>query len=375
MKQLLFCPGPINTSLNVKMAVIEHEIGHREPEFSAVLKSVNQKLLALYGQKNDAKYYPIVITGSGTAANECMLSSLPEDKSVLVLANGEFGERLYDIAQIHNKKTYLLSFPWGEKINLAEVEAFIRSKHIDILVMVHHETSTGMLNPIYKVGKLAKKYKKYFIVDSVSSAGSEIIDIEGCNITFCSGSSSKAIGSFPGLSYVVGKRAEFEKLAEVPIKIMYLNLYKFYFFSKNLLQTPNTPAVQLFYGLNQALENILKLGLEKRIAKIYSRAQKMRSRIEKMGLKFLLAKEDMCNFLTTVMAPSNIELEKLKLDLKKKNIVVYDGKGPFKGKVFQVGHGGEFTHLEIEYCLNSLQELILKVRVEKTQWHPRAHHA
>ena len=365
MRQLLFCPGPINTALNVRQATIENEIGHREPEFSNLLSEVNTKLLALFGQKNDKKYYPIVITGSGTAANETVLSSLGKGLSILVLTNGEFGERLYDISKLHNKNTHILNSAWGKEINLDRVERFLKQNPVDVIVMVHHETSSGMLNPIFKVGKLAKKYKKIFVVDTVSSTGSEIIDIEKCNITFCTGSASKAIGSLPGISYVIGKRKAYEALENVAPKIMYLNLYKFYFYSKNFLQTPNTPAVQLFYAFNQALANILNDGLRQRVKKIESTAKKMRAGLKEMNLKFLLKESEMCNFLTTVLLPANLDINKVKVGLKEHNIVIYDGKGPLKGKVFQIGHVGEFSNKEVDYCLKVLRETLRALTLEK----------
>ncbi len=367
MRQLLFCPGPINLALNVKQATIENEIGHREPEFSTLLKEVNIRLLALFGQKNDKIYYPVVITGSGTAANEAVLSSVADGNSILVLTNGEFGERLYDISKLHNKNTFILNFAWGQRIDLEKVEKFLKHKVVDAIAMVHHETSTGMLNPIYKVGKLAKKYRKMFIVDTVSSTGAEIIDIEKNNITFCTGSASKAIGSLPGLSYVIGKRKAYEALENVAPKIMYLNLYKFYFYSKNFLQTPNTPAVQLFYAFNQALANILEDGLEERVKHIKAVAKKMRQGLRQMNLQFLLNESEMCNFLTTVLLPANLDINRIKEELRKHNIVIYDGKGPFKGKVFQIGHVGEFSNKEVDYCLTVLKETLRSLSLQKPQ--------
>lgn len=357
-RQLLFCPGPINVALNVKKAVIENEIGHREPEFSYLLTGINEKLLRLYGQSNDKKYYPVVITGSGTAANEAILSSVIQEKSILVLANGEFGERLFNISKIHNKNTFILNFGWGQKIDLQELENYLKSKKVDFIAMVHHETSTGMLNPIIKVGKLAKKYGCFFIIDTVSSAGAEIVDIEKANVTFCSSSTGKAIGALPGLSFVVGLREAFEKLSKLPSKTMYLNLYKFYFYSQSLAQTPNTPAVQLFFALDQALTNVFSVGLHNRINTIHANAEKMRSRMRKIGLKFLINKEDMCSFLTTVLLPKNIQVATLKTVLRENNIVVYEGKGPLKGKVFQIGHVGELSDEEIDYCLEILGGLL-----------------
>ena len=306
MKQhLLFTPGPVNVAQNVREAICKQDICHREIDFDYLLQSIENKLLTLFEIKNRADYRAVVITGSGTAANESMLSSVVAGKNILILSNGEFGERLHNISKIHNENTFLLEFNWGEELSLKKIKDFLQIQKIDVIAMVHHETSSGMLNPLEKIGKLAKSHGAIFIVDCVSSTGAEVIDLEKCNITFCSSSSSKAIGSYPGLSFVVGKTQEFEKLKNLPIKSMYLNLYKFYDFIKTFSQTPNTPAVHLFYALNQALSNILNEGIQNRYANLRDKANKLRQGMLSLGLKFVINKKDMCSMLPTFYPPSH----------------------------------------------------------------------
>ena len=174
--------------------------------------------------------------------------------------------------------------------------------------MVHHESSSGMLNPIEKIGELSRIYNRMFIVDCVSSAGAEPIDVEKCNISFCSSSSSKAIGSYSGISFVIGKKQEFEKLKDMPVKTTYLNLYKFYHFISTVSQTPNTPAVHLFFAFEQALLNILEEGVSNRHNHIKNLAHLLRKGMEKLNLKFLIDKNHMCSVLTTVHIPPHIDM-------------------------------------------------------------------
>jgi len=249
----LFTPGPVNVAENVRKASCKEDICHREEDFNYLLKSIEDKILKLFEIRETNNYRAVVITGSGTAANESILSSVVGEKNILILSNGEFGERLYDISKIHNKNTKMLKFDWGEEFKLDKIDTYLKNNQVDIISMVHHETSSGMLNPIENIGKLSKIHNTMFIVDCVSSAGAEPIDVEKCNISFCSSSSSKAIGSYPGISFVIGEKNEFEKLKDMPIKTMYLNLYKFYHFINTVSQTPNTPAVHLFFSFEQAL--------------------------------------------------------------------------------------------------------------------------
>ncbi|MCK4937612.1 MAG: alanine--glyoxylate aminotransferase family protein [Methanosarcinales archaeon] len=320
--------------------------------------SIEDKLLKLFEIRNTDNYRAVVITGSGTAANESILSSVVGDKNILILSNGEFGERLYNISKVHNKNTSLLKFDWGEIFDLEKIETYLKDNDVDIISMVHHETSSGRLNSIEDIGALSRIYDTMFIVDCVSSAGAEVIDLEKCNISFCSSSSSKAIGSYPGTSFVIGKKDEFENLKNMPVKTTYLNLYKFYHFISSVSQTPNTPAVPLFFAFEQALLNILDEGVSNRHDHIHNMANLLRMGMKKMGLEFLINEDEMSSVLTTVHIPSHVDLELFKRRLKYKNIIIYDGKGPFKNKVFQVGNIGSITPIEIDFFLDAVKEVL-----------------
>lgn len=356
----LYCPGPVNTHPSVKRAVAENEIGHREPEFSVLLRSIQEKLLALYKVSEEVGYHAVVVTGSGTAANETVLSSVVGKQNILILANGEFGERLYDVSSLHNPETtHKLDFGWSQNIDVAAVEQYLQTHDIDIVAMVHHETSTGMLNPIKEIGVLTHRLGKQFMIDTVSSAGAEIIDLAECHVTFCTGSASKAICSLPGVAYVIGQVAAFERLANIPPRTMYLNLYKFYTYSVKYRQTPNTPAVQSFFAFEQALANLLHKGIEQTNAELQARADYLRSQLAKVGFTFLIPVEQMSSLLTTVNLPKQLAWEKLQGELKQRNIVIYGGKGPFSGKIFQVANIGEISHKDLAMFVKILEKVYL----------------
>ena len=354
---LLFTPGPVNVADNVRQAVAKEDICHREVEFDQLLQSIESKLLKIFRVKQ-ADYRAVVITGSGTAANESMLSSVVGDKNILIITNGEFGERLVDISTIHNKNTFRLDFPWGEELDIDKISDYLKRNKIDVVAMVHHETSSGMLNSIEKVGAVVNKHNILFIVDGVSSAGAEEIDMKKCHIDFFSSSSSKAMNSYSGLSFILGKVEEFEKLKKLPVKTMYLNLYKFYYFIKTFYQTPHTPAVHLFFALEQALANLLNEGVANRHALLKARATRLRKGMTKLGLKFLIAEKNMCSVLTTVYIPRNINVGSFRQKLREKSIIIYEGKGCFKNKVFQVGNIGELSANDIRYFLSSLTDVL-----------------
>ena len=363
-KYLLFTPGPVNVAESLRIAICKEDICHREPDFDGLLARIEQKLLTLFEIKKRNRYRAVVITGSGTAANEAMLSSVVGDGSILILSNGEFGERLHKTSLIHNARTHLLQQPWGIPFDPAQIAAYLAAHKIDVVAMVHHETCSGMLNPLGVIGALAKAHGAVFVVDGVSSVGAEVVDMEGCHIAFCSSSSSKAIGSYPGLSFVIGRKKQFKMLKLHTAKTTYLNLATFYRFLKQHRQTPNTPAVPLFFAFDQALTNILAEGVGNRFDRIRARADQLRVGMRKLNLEFVLNEVDMCAILTTVKVPPSISVHDLRNRLREASIIIYEGKGCYAGKVFQVGNIGELSDGDIHFFLSTLRDVLLKLQAE-----------
>lgn len=363
-KYLLFTPGPVNVAQTLRAAISKEDICHREPDFDNLLRSIEHKLISLFQIRNRARYRAVVITGSGTAANEAILSSVVGKGAILILSNGEFGERLHKTSLIHNKRTHFLEMPWGTPFDVSKIEAYMAAHKIDVVAMVHHETCSGMLNPLAQIGALAKKNGALFVVDGVSSVGAEVIDMEACHIGFVSSSSSKAIGSYPGLSFVVGRKKHFKGLKRHAAKTTYLNLATIYAFLRNHSQTPNTPAVPLFFALEQALTDILREGVIKRYARIKARADQLRVGMRRLNLDFLIDEGDMCSILTTVRMPLTLSVRDLRERLREKSIIIYEGKGCFAGKVFQVGNIGELSDYDIRFFLATLKDVLVTLQAD-----------
>ena len=363
-KYLLFTPGPVNVAETVRTAICKEDICHREADFDDLLVDIEHKLLSLFQIRKRERYRAVVITGSGTAANEAILSSVVGKGAILILSNGEFGERLHKTSLIHNKQTHLIEVPWGTAFDEQKIEAYLVAHKIDVVAMAHNETCSGMLNPLARIGALAKASGAIFVVDGVSSVGAEVIDMEACHIAFVSSSSSKALGSYPGLSFVVGQKKKFKRLKRHAPKTTYLNLATFYAVLKTHSQTPNTPAVPLFYALNQALADILREGVLVRYARIKARAELLRDGMRRLNLEFVIDEAEMCSVLTTVWVPASVDVGELRARLREKAIIIYEGKGCFAGKVFQVGNIGELSDGDIQYFLATLKGVLLMLQAE-----------
>ena len=147
-KQFLFCPGPVMVSERVHQAALHDDICHRVPGFEEVIANLRANLLIVFGANEEYTILPV--TGSGTAANEAVISSyFNPDKHALVVNNGEFGCRLEEMLDVYGIPKTVLTYDWGARPDVAEIEATLKkNQEIDAVLLVFHETSTGMINPV-----------------------------------------------------------------------------------------------------------------------------------------------------------------------------------------------------------------------------------
>lgn len=362
-EQVLLCPGPVMVSPAVKRALLHPNIGHRDVEFSELLTRIRGKLLHAYGVGSSAAYTDVIITGSGTAANEALLSSYGPGRRLLILANGEFGLRLADMARCHGLDHHTLDFGWANPFDFDLIRGALEEGRYDAVVAVHHETSTGMLNPVEDLGRLTRSQGIDLLVDAVSSLGAEELALEQAGVTFCTASGNKALASLPGLSFVCGRREAFEALKKRPARTRYLDLYLHYQYEDGLSQTPNTPAVSLFYALEVALDELLTEGLDTRMKRYGRLVGIIRQRLQELGLRFVIPLSQMSRVLTTVFYPEGVDPEDLHQWIKDHNFVVYRGKGPLLGRAFQVANIGCVDEVHIIRFLDLLSDRLRQVEV------------
>ena len=342
MKSLLFSPGPVMVEAPVREALMHYDICHRSPEFEEMFAGLQEKIKRLF--QADDSYYSLVISGSGTSANETCLSSVfkPGDMALL-LNNGEFGGRLDEILTKYNVPTVRIEPGWANTFDMAQVEQALKENPaITFICMVFHETSTSMINPVHEVGLLAKKYGKRLFVDCVSAAAGQFIDVVNNNIDICTSVGGKCLGAFPGAAYVCAKEDLLQSVPAEQGKNVYLNLGKHYAMAKKCHQTPNTPNVTLFWALDAALDWTLdRETLAGRIARYQECAKILRDGMKEMGLKVLLPEEQMANTVTSVFLPEGKDVTEFVKNMADDGYTVYPGKGKYLAmNMFQVANMG-----------------------------------
>jgi 2-aminoethylphosphonate-pyruvate transaminase len=152
-EKMLFTPGPVMTSEALKAVRLQPDSPHRQRVFEQYVRRIRASLLQLCGA--DEGYTAVVVSGSGTAANETALSSIVRrGEEVLLLSNGEFGERLRGILEVYGYPLHVLDFGWGQPYDLGAVRrALAEHSGIAWVCMVYHGTSTGMRNALDGVAR------------------------------------------------------------------------------------------------------------------------------------------------------------------------------------------------------------------------------
>lgn len=359
----LFSPGPVMVKDNVRWSLLHYDICHRSKEFEEMFVDTQEKINKLF--RADDSYYSVIVSGSGTSANETVLSSIfKPGEAVLLIRNGVFGERLLEILTKYNVPMVEAAFDWGTYPDLDVIEKLLQENpQVKVVAMVFHETSTGMINPVYEVGQLCKKYNKYLSVDTVSAAGGENVDVVKNNISVCTSVGGKCVGAFPGSAYVCARRELLDSLTADQCKNVYLSLYKHYHTALTTHQTPNTPNVTLFWALNTALTNIMNVGLENQIARYQRCAAIIREGAKKLGFRFLL-NEHMSNTVTSLFLPEGIQAQPFLDEMEKRGYTFYIGKGPYAAmNMIQIANMGEiyeqdcYNMLEVvKGCLNDMKK-------------------
>lgn len=353
---LLLNPGPVVLSERVRNALLKPDLCHREIEFSQLQNSIREKLLAVYDL--DDNYTAILLTGSGTSAMEAMVTSLvPQGGKLLIIENGVYGERLAKIAEIYAIDHQTFSLAWGEQIDLHALEQILSTDtNITHLAVVHHETTTGRLNPVDEIGQLCKKYKVSLLLDGVSSFGAEQIAFDEWGVTACAATANKCLHAVPGTSFVITRK---DALPEHNSKkrTLYLDLESYY---RNQEQggTPFTQSVQTFYALDEALSEMQEQGGWSFRHKQYEQlALQVREGLLVLGINGLMSAEESSVVLNAYDLPTGVSYETLHDHLKESGFVIYAGQGELAKTMFRVSTMGEISSKDMEHFLAAVQAL------------------
>jgi len=364
-KAILLNPGPVMISETVRKSLILPDICHREREFFDILRRVREKIIKVCD--GDGRHSSVVFTGSGTASLEAVVALLSNiDGRILIINNGTYGERIKKIALTYGADIREIKFDLDKPISVEAVEKILEDdKEIKAIAVVHHETTTGLLNPLHEIGELVKRYGKILFVDAISSIGAEKLSMIKDNIDFCVGDPNKCIQSIPGVSFICFRKSTLDKFRKKPRKVFYLDMIKLYD-SQEKDDTPFTPAVQAFYALDAALDELLREGVAKRRARYAARAREVRNGMISLGIESFLPLEYYSSLLASFWLPADTTYEELHDELKKRDFVIYAAQALLGDRVFRVANMGELTEQHAKSFILNLESSLKTLR----SWKP-----
>jgi aspartate aminotransferase-like enzyme len=367
-EELLMIPGPVPVIPRIREAMSTPMIYHRGDEFAQLYDGIVENLKRIFQTRNDL----FVLSGSGTCAMEAAIGNLlrktndagkPEIGCVTI-ANGKFGERFKDIAERYGAGTDAVTpahFEWGHSIELEMVkEALDNCPNLKVVTMVHNETSIGMLNPAREVGKLAKKHDAVFVLDCITSIGGDDAPVDTIGADIAIVGSQKCLGTPPGLAALSISEKAWDLMRENPSRPYYMDLvaYKKSFDKK---QTPYTPALPLFFALQEALAVIREEGMEKRIERHRRMSKAVRAAVTSLGLSLFPTLNEVSDYSNTVTAtsiPQELTDDQLRGGMRNKGVVVAGGQGDLKGKIFRIATMGNITSTEILRTVEVLEQVL-----------------
>jgi 2-aminoethylphosphonate-pyruvate transaminase len=356
---VLLNPGPVNVSERVRRALHRPDICHRESEFAELLHGIRRKLVKAFVPEAESEYTAVVLTGSGTAAVEAaLLSSIPYGKRGLILNNGVYGERMSGILSVPRLGVAEFKLDWFTRPDPEKLRLALRQHpEVHTVAMVHHETTTGLLNPVKEIADVVDSQNRAFIVDSVSGLGGEALDIAGSHLYMVAGAAGKCIQGFPGVSFVLIRKGFMERMKAYPKRSWYLHL-PHYYDDEERGTIPFTPAVQLYYAFDEALNELLEESVAGRIARYRKAAALIRRGMSGLGFKAVLPAEHQSNTITSYFLPPGLTYQTLHDRLKEQGYVIYAGQGQLESKIFRVANMGQLSETDLNGFLSAVQHIM-----------------
>ncbi len=357
-RHFLQIPGPSNVPDRILRAMDYPTMDHRGPKFGKMAQEIFAGLKTVFGTSRPVIIYPASGTGAWEAA---VVNTLKAGDKVLMFETGQFATLWRKLSDRLGLDVDFVPGDWRHGPDPALVEAKLREDKghaIKAVMVVHNETSTGIVSRIPLIRKAidAAGHPALFMVDTISSLGSLEYHHEAWGVDVTVGCSQKGLMLPPGLSFnaVSEKALTIAKTGGMP-----RNYWDWEEMLKNNVNGffPYTPATNLLYGLKEAIAMLLEEGLPNVFARHDRFAEATRRAVRHWGLDILAANPaEYSSVLTAVMMPEGHNADTLRATiLDKFDMSLGTGLGKVAGKVFRIGHLGDFNDLSLMGTLSGVE--------------------
>ena len=328
-RNILLNPGPATTSDTVKLAQVVPDICPREKEFADLMKKLRRDLLQIV-HADAAEYTSVLFCGSGTINMDiCLNSLLPAEKKILIINNGAYSSRGAEICAYYGLPFINLKFPVDERPDLAVVKQCLQDNpDVALVYTTHHETGTGIGNPIREIGALVHKYHAAFVVDTTSTLAMVPIDMDKDNLDFVMASAQKGLMAMTGLSFIIGKKSLIEASKDYPKRSYYCNLYLQYEYFEKTGEMHFTPPVQTVYAAVQALEEYFAEGEQAKWQRHTRVFEAIHKGLAELGFRDVIKRQWQAGLVVSVIYPddANWSFDKVHDYCYERGFTIYPGK-------------------------------------------------
>jgi len=353
-RTLLLTPGPLNTSLETRQSCLV-DYGSRDRAFNDLNTTIRASLLDIANGKND--YVCVPLQGSGTFAVEATLCTLlGRAAKILILINGQYGERMRTICTRAGRATAVLRVPENRTFTEDDVTACLASDSaITHMAVVHCETTTGIKNPIDMVARVAQAAGKKLIIDAMSSFGALEVDLQALACTAVVLSSNKCLEGIPGLGISLVRKADLAA-CEGNCTSLSLDLYDQWRNFESVGQWRFTPPTHVIAAFASALAQFVREGGQPaRLARYEENKARQVARMKKMGFQLYLEESANAPIIVTYLCPEhNFVFSEFYSRLRDKDIVIYPGKLT-GANTFRLGCIGQLYPADMDLAIDAIE--------------------
>jgi len=340
--RLLLGPGPSLVHPRVYRAMAQPVIGMFDPVFIQLLDDTQRPLRTVFRTEND---FTMAISGTGTAGMEAAIYNVVEPgDTVVVCRNGYFGMRMSEMVERCGATVVPIEAPWGSIIEPEQVETALKEAGpVKVVAIVHGETSTGVLQPIEEISRIAHEHDALLLADAVTSLSGCELRIDDWGIDVCYSGTQKCLSAPPGMAPLTMSAQAMDVVAnrKEPPRSWYVDLTmlgRYWGGGTTTRAYHHTPPMTMLYALREGLRIVLEEGLEPRIVRHLRNARAFWAGIEAMGLTLHVEEKHRLSPLTTVRVPDGIDEMAIRTGLLlEHNIEIGRGFGALEGQVWRVG--------------------------------------
>ncbi len=340
--RLLLGPGPSQISPRVLRACATPLLGYLDPEYLALMDETQALLREVFETKNA---WTFCAPGTGMAGMEAaFINALEPGDEVLICVQGAFGERMVEIARRLGAKVTRVDTEWGRATQPEQVAEALRTARPKVVALVHAETSTGVLQPLEEIARLAHEAGALFLVDCVTSLGGMPVRADAVGMDIAYSGTQKCLGAPPSLAPMTFSPAAVEAYhaRKAPVPSFYLDAGQFWRYWGPERAYHQTGMITMIYALREALLEVHEEGLAARSARHRRNQRALIAGLEAMGLTLLVPDPTWrLPSLTTVLVPEGVEDKAVRgALLEKYGIEIGGGLGRLAGRGGRGGRGG-----------------------------------